>query len=471
MFKKLPFIFVFSLVLFSLLTFVGIRYVNNHEASLEKEQSNIIQEQIRDRFKLFLKVPLSLGLAGSDFYSFQEFQKLYQASYAKNFLTLNKDILGLSLLNEEGKIVSVYPETENLNAKGKITQNIKLLMDSLNRKETFWFSPPFKLFQGGQGFVFYIPVYKNKIFRGWFAPVISTARFDEEFKLNEYLKTYNLIIKDAATGIPYFSTGVDPDENEKIFRSTHKLYNRDIEFLSWKKVPPTPITMAWYVVLFIAFIPAALITFMAKLYRQRKAARHQLRDISVLLRLTSREALAKLIDLQAEFYKMGSTENMTFVTNLMEQIELLQTLADSDEEIKIKEQEFLPLLQNEISSIQEIINKKSISVSFSPESMKEVLVNVNGWILRNCVLSNILIHSIIHAESGTGINIDSKLSDDKTFITFHTQMVMRGESDTPAVNIDRRMEVARHALSLFKGELFIQHDLGGGIIIRIIFPH
>lgn len=470
MIKKLLFIFPVSLVIFYLLILQGIQFINGREQNLDREQALIIQEQVKDRFNLFLRLPLNLGKIGADYYGLNDKLIIEDNPFVGNLLNLNNDILGFSILNKEGLIVSVFPLNDNRKAKGRRTQNLKPLLESYEKNESFWFSQPFELFQGGLGFVFYVPIVnQKKELKGWFAPVISPAQFDEDFKLDKFLKTYHLNISDVKTEKSYFTTGIEPEKN--FIQTQTKFFGRDIRITTWRKVPYKPLSPEWYLILLLALIPSAILIYTMKLYNQKKTARRQLKDISMLLRLTSKEALAKLIDLQAEFYKIGSTEDMTFVNNLMEQIELLQTLADSGEEITTRQQEFLPLLQNELKSIQEVIEKKALKVSYSLEALQNIHIDVNSWILQNCVLSNILIHSIIHAEMGTGINIDTKDADDKTFITFHTQMVMRGNGDKEAVSLDRRMEVARHALSLFRGELFLQHDLAGGIIIRIILPH
>lgn len=469
--KKLFFIFPLSLFVSYFLISQSIFWINNQEDKFDAQQTEIIQEHVKDRFNLFLKLPLSLGYIGSDYFSYDSKLNMDNSPFAKNLLQLNKDILGLNLVDADGRIVSVFPAPENSNAKGKISQNYPYLKKSLDNNESFWFSPPFPLFQGQQGFVFYVPIKDAKgVHKGWFAPVMSTAGFDKEFKLEEFLKTYDLVIRDVATGIPYFATGIGPDKKQKSYERRGKVFGRELEFLSWRKDSTSHLHFPWYLIFLFSILPACIMTFTMKLYYQRKAAGHQLQDIGILLRLTSKEALGKLIDLQNEFYKIGSTENIRFVTNLIEQIELLQTLAYTGEEMEVSVQPFLPLLKDELQSLNELIEKKSLKISMNPESFKEVNVEVNSWLLQNCVLTNILTHSIIHAENGTGINIDCKKEDDKAFITFHTQLVVRSGTEIAAVNLDRRMEVAKHALSIYKGELFLQHDLAGGIIIRIILP-
>lgn len=469
--KKLIFLFPIFLIGTYLSISQGIRWINNQEDEYDAQQTEIIQEHVKDRFSLFLKLPLSLGYIGSDYFSYDGKLNMDKSPFAKNLLQLNKDILGLNLVDSQGKIVSVYPFNENSNAIGKVSQNYPFFQKSYSNKESFWLSPPFSLFQGQQGFVFYVPIKaQNGTLKGWFAPVMSTAGFDKEFKLEEFLKTYDLVIRDVETGLSYFATGEGPENKQKFYEKKSKIYGRELEFLSWRKDPKSHINPPWYLMFFFSLVPAFIMTFMLKLYYQRKAARHQLQDISILLRLTSKEALGKLIDLQNEFYKIGSTENITFVTNLIEQIELLQTLAYTGEEMEIRVQELLPLLKDELQALHELIEKKSLKITYNPDSFKDVNVEVNSWLLQNCVLTNILTHSIIHAETGTGINIDCKKEDDKVFITFHTQMVVRSGPEISPVNLDRRMEVAKRALSIYKGDLFLQHDLGGGIIIRIILP-
>lgn len=448
----------------------SINWLNREEEAFDAAQTEIIQEHVKDRFNLFLKLPLSLGYIGSDYFSTNKLS-MQESPFARNLLMLNKDILGLNLVDASGKIVSVFPKIDNQNAEGKITQNYAHLKASVEKKEKFWFSPPFSLFQGQQGFVFYVPIItKEGTLKGWFAPVLSTAMFDTEFKLQEFLKTYDLIIRDVETGIPYFATGVGPENKQKSYQSSGKLYNRELEFLSWRKDTKSQVNPPARLIFFIALVPSFFITFMMNLYYQRRAARHQLKDISILLGLTSKEALSKLIDLQNEFYKIGASENITFVTNLIEQIELLQTIAYTGEEVEVKEEAVLPMLHSELQNLNEIIQKKSLRVTFNPECFENVNIEVNSWLFQNCVLNNVLTHSIIHSEIGTAINIDCKKEDGNALLTFHTQMVLSAVPDMSAINLERRMEVARRALQIYKGSIFIQRDLAGGIVIRITIP-
>lgn len=469
--KKLYIIFPVALILSYAVIVQSILWLNREEDRHDAQQSEIIQEHIKDRFNLFLKLPLSIGYIGSDYFGHDNRMQMDSSPFAQNLLQLNKDILGLNLLGPEGKIISVFPHQENSSAVGKVSQNYGLLKKSLAKNETYWLSPPFPLFQGQQGFVFYVPIKsKNGVLKGWFAPVMSTARFDVEFKLEEFLKTYDLIIRDIATNIPYFSTGLGPEKDQKYYERKINLFGRELEFLSWRKDAKSHISFPWYMIFLFSFIPAVLVTLLFKFFYQRKAARHQLQDISILLRLTSKEALAKLIDLQNEFYKIGSSENITFVSNLIEQIELLQTLAYTGEEMEMLIQEVLPLLERELTSLHDLIEKKSLKITYDPECFKDVKVEVNSWLFQNCVLTNIITHSIIHAEYRTGINIDCRKEDEKVFITFHTQMVANTNIEMSAASFDRRMEVAKRALTMYKGDLFLQRDLAGGIIIRIILP-
>jgi sensor domain CHASE-containing protein len=466
----LTFFICFTFFYFSLNSFFK-KQTKQREAT-DAEQTSIIQENVKDRFKIFLNLPLTVSLMGADYFSTGDLKTKDYGPFTKKLFEINKEFLGLNMVNTEGLIIRVHPPENNTGTLGKFTQNRIPLKKSFRHKDSFWFSPPFRLLQGKDGFVFYVPIMRENKLRGWFASVIDTEHFIEKFKLSEYLKSYELIIKDHESGLNYYASATTPDTQKKIYESEMELYGRKILFQSWRKDPTAFIHLPWYINFLIAIILALIGALTTRLYEQKKKAKNQLESISVLLRLTSKEALSNLVDMHDEFLKtVEVSQGVTYLTKLLEQIDLLQTMAHTKEGIHQESLPFLPLLEEQIEELKEITSKKNLTITIHTESFANFMINTNGWLLQHSVLNNILSHSIIHAQIGSAIHIEHKSSEELHFIEFRTLKVIHSGQDSLAIKFDRRMEVAKQVLHIYQGELFIQRDLSEGIIVRMLIPN
>lgn len=436
---------------------------------LDADQTEIIQETVKDRFKIFLELPLSVGFIGADFF---KHEKINHGNFGENLsglMRFNKDILGVNLIDHTGHIIQVFPYETNKGALGKRTQNFNNIKKSLDAGEAYFLSAPFDLFQKSKGFVFYIPIKTKSELKGWIAPVVSMGLFDEKFQLRKFSKSYELIILDEESNLPYFSTAMTPENGTRIYSSSATIFGRKLVFQSWRKKSANNYDFPWQWTFVASFILGLLSAWMVNLYEEKKKARRQLQDIGIILRLTAKEALGRLVELQGEAYKLESPENIAYITNLIEQIDLLQTMAISGEGIS-EVQEFLPVLENEIETFREIFRKKDLKMTYHRETLKDIKIEVNSWLMKNCVLANILTHSIIYADPGSEIELDYKSTEHSHFFTFHTRNIHYMGPDRDVTLPDRRMEVARKALQIYGGELFVQYDLSGGLIMRILLP-
>lgn len=477
MYKKTSTIFLLSLLIFYFLLQAFTRTLVQRQEAIDAKQTSIIQENVKDRFKLFLNLPLSIGIIGADYFSKDNFLSRHYSPAAETLLRINREILGLNILNKNGLIVRVHPQESNPDAAGRITQNLEALKTSYQKGELFWFSPPFDLYQGKKGFVIYVPIVRDQDLKGWFAPVINAEIFFNRFKLDEFLKSYDLIIKDKETHHHYFSTSDKSLPESKIYETTANIMGREIVFQNWRKNNGDFFQFPWYWNFSLALIFAIISALLVKLYEQRKKAREQLNEISGLLRLTSKEALSNLVDIHSEFNQLEPSDvqrssfskNVFYLTNLIEQIDLLQTMAQAKEEIHHEVHSFLPLLERQLEILHEVIEKKDLHINFKNDNLAKVSISANGWLLQNSVLSNVLSHALIYAQSGSTLEIENKSSDESHFITFHVKQILQKGRDG-ATKMNRRMEVAKGILHIYHGELFVQNDLAEGMIIRILLP-
>lgn len=441
---------------------------------IHQKETKIIQQEINNRFNLFLDVTLVIGQISSVYIHDQS--RRDDNSYEKlveKILEEKDYILGLNQLNADGKIINIYPTRANQGAKDKITQNYAELIKSFELGEKYWFSPPFSLFQGELGFAFYIPIIENGKLFGWIAAVISSQQFFERFKTMDFFSVYGLVIKDELTGTTYFSTGIVP-ENGMLEEVKSQIRGRSIIFQSWRidGSKKFSLSFAWQFLTCLVF--SLFIAFVMKIHLQKKKAYSRLENISDLLKLTSKEALTKLMDIQSEYLLIGSTgfirtsvveKDVHSITNLIEQIDLLQHIAES-EQVEEESFEILPLLIVQIKDLQDVIEKKDIRINLNSESFNEVKVTGNKWLVSHTVIKNALSYCVLLSKPSSIIVISHTTSSSECSTIFHIEKVYEEEAYKP-FKVERRLLVAQNVMDLLNGEISIQNDERGGIILKL----
>lgn len=445
------------------------------QRSLDRIETQIIQEDIKERFNLFLDISLVLGQISSKFIG-QSTNNLSYGEIVEGIFQDKKYLLGLNQIDTSGRIIRTFPKKSNNPAEGKITQNFAELKNSLEKKEPYWFSPPFKLYQGEKGFAFYIPIIEMGKLRGWIAPVISSHIFYKQFKNADYFSNYELIIKDEETDKNYFASAI-LSEQADIHETQTQTHGRKIILQNWRKEDKKLISIPPHLYFLICFIIAALTTFAMKLYLQKKKAFSRLESISMLLKLTAKETLAKLMDIQSEYLSIGSTgylrtavvsKDVLSVTNLIEQIDLLQSIAES-EELEEEEIELLPLLKEQLSDIQEIILKKEIILEVEEKSFQDIKIYGNPWLISNTILKNTLGHCVLSSQPAKKMKISLLSTNEENIMIFNLEEVFEHEM-IETFKIERRLLVVRNAMGLLNGSIKTQLNQQGEMILKIIFP-
>lgn len=463
-------VFTLSLVL----SFLGLKgvsfFLEKKQAQLEQKQIQIILGDMNFRFKLFLDIQRSLGIIGSQNFSESDLVKKDYGPLNEKVLTINKQILGFNVLDVNGKIIKVFPLETNRGALGNVSQNLGQLRDSARLGKPFWFSPPFTLFQGQQGFSLYHPIMKDRKINGWFATVVGTEMFRKDFDVQEFLASYHLIILDEETQKPFYATGIIPDNTIKSFSKKTVFHDRKISFIIWPKDQKQSevIPLSW--IFIFSFIIAFFLTLLFHFYEQKMKTKKQLQEISMLLNLTSKEAMSKLIELQRNIYLVDSPDNARYITNLIEQIDLLQSTANFKSDLNQEKFEILPLLQEELAAVEDLVNKKNLIIRFAPEKFNGIFIKCNKWLFRTNVFGGSIAYAIIHANNGTPLTIDYRKSASAHNITIHTQQIYQLDQEGLYINFDRRMEVTKKILTMAGGNLRIIEDMAGGILITIELP-
>jgi hypothetical protein len=469
--KKILNLFFLIFISYLMVFYFTSRAFKHFEKSEERIATSIIHETMRDHFKLFLDGPLTIGTIGSQYFSNNPKGRKMSFKFISDLHRLYPELVGLNTVDEKGKIIGVYPELENQNALGKRTQNLRELSESFNKKESYWFSPPFKLFQGDLGFAFYVPIVDGNKLMGWLAPVSSSKRFLEKFRLSAFLKSHELMIKDDSSGMIYFGTslGAAKDSETHIFHDI--LYGRKIIFQCWPKNNWSKQTSSWSFIIGLSFLLTLFNLWILRIYRQRVFARNQLKQMSSLLQMTSKEALEKLVEVHEEVMNQsqGADQGITFVSNLIEQIDLLQTLTLVDGEMRYESLDLGEVLKNQLNLMKDIFQKKNLKLEVSYNDFKDVNLKANRWLIQNSVIASLLSHLLIYARNESNIQISLKKGQENIFLTFHATDVRSKEFEDQAVRIDRRLEIARRILQLYQGELKVEKDLSGGLNLEVRF--
>lgn len=472
--RLIPILLLFVFYGLLQLSFTQLRKM---QEAADKKETRAILEIVTDRFKRYLELPFTIGDLGQEFLSADIRHTNYE-KYAGIVKNSNPEFLGFNVLDENGVIIRTFPDGKNAVAKGRRSQMLGPLLESLDRGEPFYFSQPFRLFQGQQGFVFYFPVRKAAKLQGWYAIVISSETFLEKFALADFLKVFHLVIIDELSGLDYFATSMVPkDEKVKIFSNHAMFYGRKIAFKTWRR-EETPIqTFPWYFSVILSLIFAGAADIMLRLYEQRRRARGQLDNMGILLRVTSKEALSNLIDIHSEFNQLNLPEDekverlsrdINYLTNLIEQIDLLQTMAHTREGITDGNHNLLALIQEQLDQFADVIERKNVKVRLDGAALKEMNIRTNEWLFSNSVLSNIFSHLLIHIESDSELRIESQVRGQIQKIIFR---IRRRPSPDHSIKLEtRRMEVARKVLQLQNGDLREEHADNYSMQITLSLP-
>lgn len=470
--RLLPILLFFIFCALIQLSFRSLRFLQEKE---DAKQSKIIHEIVISRFEQYLALPVLIGHMGAEFVGRGDILNSNYESYTGSMLQLNPEFLGLNIVNPEGIIVRTSPEGDNARARGKVTQMYSSLLASYKKKEPYYLSAPFRLFQGHQGFVLYNPMVQKEKLKGWYCIVVSADAFLKKFRLEDFLKVYDLVILDEETNLDYFATGVSPPEETKVYSTHSSILGRKMHFKTWRKVEAQTLAFPWYFSVIFSLILSVASALMLRLYGQRKRASDQLRNMSILLRVTSKEALSNLIDIHSDFNRLNLPEDekterlsrdINYLTNLIEQIDLLQTMAQSREQLSSESQGFNELIQTQLDNFGEVLGRKNIRIDFNANDFKEVKLKTNTWLFENSVLSNVFSHLLIYIKEKSTLHISTEVRGPWRVIIFR---ILREAGTEPSRVLTRRLEVARKVLELHQGDLKEEKD-DGELVIRLLIP-
>lgn len=456
------------------LTYLLLQWQKSQIDEQHNREVSIIQDDVRERFKLLVEAPLAIGIVSAEYFSSGKMDERSYQQLASNIVHNFDEMIGLNLLDAQGRITRVYPTKENQPGLGKVSQNYLSFSASAKRGEPYWLSAPFELYQGPDGFTFYIPIYvKGKLF-GWVAPVISVDRFFSKFMKSEFLNTYHLIIQDKITGRPYFQSAPLPKEHLKDSHQLNSIIKgREINFISWRK-SSLKLSHLWLLTVLISLIISGLLTYSVNLYQQRKFIRDQLADIETLLKLTIKDATASFQSIKGQIDLMRSGvapfslekvgKHVSYIETLMKQIEILQNISSSVDISKQDRTTLLPLFL-ELSTVwNDKLKEKNLLLNYNPEELADARVVGNKWLICHSIFGNILAKAISLSPSGADIDIKCFHEEGFEKITIHSRI---GVNSTAEKTLSQGMAIAQKMTALHQGELVIDSQLQDQEIVTV----
>jgi hypothetical protein len=488
--NKLILFFFLMFALSYFLTHAFFQTLSKRHYSYYDQQALQVNDLLKDRFERFLNTINIVGLmAAQELSNGQTKGRVNEALLKKDYEKLGhlvtnafNEIIGLNLLDENGKIVKVYPYEENKDAISKKTQNFKSIKDSVNQNEPFWFSPPFSLYQGVNGFAFYVPVYRDDspLNAGWIATVISSDRMFVKIRERDFFKKYHLVIADSQSGKLYFTTGRLPDLKNIDYHRKFRNYGRNIDFYIWPKNGFYHLRFPWYVSFILSLLFATLLTITLYLYHQRRDTRRILDEIKVLIKFTAKEASLTLTSFYKELNLMGKgtgyvpafkvSKYVSYISTLLDQISITEKFIGPDEIPDFEFNQVQPLLTEQLELFEErLIDKKIIVKIDETASLTNFEVWSNNWLFCHSVLGNILRVIYFYAKVGTELKITFFKENKNNVISFH---VMKEEEDFDKLEeavIKRCLYMAQEVAKLSNGEIQILESQPKSMTIVLTF--
>lgn len=467
---------------------------NTHLESKRNEvlltQAKVIQNDVHERLRLYLSGTMGARVVASAFWEQDIVEQDEYEKLAGKLIEEFPEIYGVNEVNASGKIIRVFPFETNRPALGQISQNITFLKDSFAKGEKFWFSPPFPLFQGGRGFVCYLPLMKGKIHLGWLGIVISTDKFFDYFTNNEFGKNFYVEVTDIKTGQHYLNDQLPAEEKprELLFQNTLTEFGRAILVTVWPKETIVPSAFPWAIPTALALFLSLIATQAFNWWTQREDARRSLSSLNNLLRLTIHDTAASLTTIKGYLEIMKSdvtlvpverlSRHVGFVVDLLDQIKLVRHLTASNDHWRKERLPLLTLVLEMSEIMSERLRNKDILLRYDPEELAAAQMTLNRGLFCHSVLGNILSNAIMFSPNGSTIILSHRINAE-----MHEIDVCDRGPGVPELTLkqlkDRKLSdtgssfgllIAQQVAEIHGGDLQIISAQGGTNIVRVRLP-
>lgn len=478
--RKLALFFILSFAAFYVVIHISFKMLSeDYYASVDYE-TELMHESVKERFDLYLNSSHIIGFITANIFSNKQVNEDSYDRLGRKVTEKFHEILGFNLLDNSGKIIRVFPYQQNQNALNKITQNFNEIQNSVSKGNSYWFSPPFELYQGEVGFAFYVPIFDQGKLTGWIAPLLSNRLFFERFKPSKFLSKYHLVVRDKETGRDYLSTADLPDT--EYVRHDSQIFGRPVAFYSWPIHPGFDFKLPWYLCFLMAFVFSILTTLSYRLVGQKRETNVQLRKIKALINFTAKEASSSLMGIYKELNLMGketgyvSTDKVSkyisYISNLLDQISVSEKISHPSQMLEFQNAQIYPLLREQLDLYSDRLRDKGLKVKIDDSPlMHDFQVWSNKWLLCHSVFGNILRNLVYYASPGSDINVTFFQDDKNKLISFYHL-----EDETPGRDVlhdeilDRCLSIAKEVVKVSNGCIDVIDKPVGGRTIVVKFP-
>lgn len=337
-------------------------------------------------------------------------------------------------------------------------------------------SPPFDLYQGEQGFVFYLPLNRNKQFLGWYGIVVSKKRFFDQFLHQGPFRNFHILLSDAETGKEYISTGVPPVETEefRLREAKFRALGREIRMLTWHKAPQI-FSHEWPLLTAITLAIATLMTASWEFFSQRKQSRRQVAELNALLghiihdttnSVTTIKGYVEMMKDDPQLVPLDRVaKHVGFVVDLLDQIKLVRSLSDASISWTQVRQPILPLVIEAGELLDHRLQAKRLSLSYNPDTLGPLQSVLNSNLFIHAVLTNILSAMIELSQVGSQITVGQCTVDGEMRLHFVNPLA-RGLLEKSA---ELSLQIAVKVMELQHGHCKV--DLSSnGLSVQITLP-
>lgn len=459
---------LFSIIVFvlsyGLLTGIHQIYHANHHAFI-KSESQAIQNQIEERFKLYVRSTLAIKNIADEFWKRPLITSKEFHALGATVNQIYPEFIGANFVRPDGLITLVHPTAKNSAALGKKSQNIAALRNVGNQNDGVWMSPPLNLFQGEEGFVYYFRLKKENELLGWYGIVLSKILFKNYFITNKQFQNFHINMNDEETGRSYLSTSPIPEELNKshLLDNSFQVLGRTINLKTWPK-NSSVLQTEWIFITLLALLFSFISTIAWNFFFQKKNFRIQINELNELLNNiiqdTSKSvaSIKRYVELMREDPKLVPvdklTRNVSFVVHLVDQIQLVRGLAETDTSWELSNQPLLPLVSESVDFISERLNEKELTLDYDPEILAAVQVNVNQNLFVDSVLSKIFSTVVNIAKQKTIITMQAQNNDEKSSLI----LMFSSRTNKLEKSEEISLQIAKKVMEIQGGRLDYSHS-------------
>lgn len=434
------------------------------------QQATIILHGIEDQLRLHLKGVVASQVGVAELWKRGSVDEETYNRVAEKIQATLPEVVGVNLLDASGRIVRIWPRDYNSRALGKVSQNLLPLTESRARGEALWLSPPFRLFQGDQGFAYYQPLTQKDRHVGWLAVVVTSETFFREFAKSDYGRNFHLSAVDEATGERYFQ-GKDAPTHATDLQQVGGIseFGHKIRLTIW---PKEHLLTPWYVKVWpmaLALLFSGVLTFAYRWWLERKRALEQLEDLNNLLRLTIHDASGTLMTISGYLEIMQDDPNLVpverlakhvgIVVDLLDQIRLVRKYSEPTEAWRCERVSLLNLVLEVSDFVGDRLKNKDLLLRYDPEKLSAAQLHLNKGLFGHSVLGNLISHVIRTSTPGSVVSIDYDRQRSGHEIRIQSQSLSADKVTTPGD--DMGLQIATEVLRLHNGPLAMTTDGAG----------